>query len=43
MPSQDTKILQPDKAPFILYVDLEYSIKSLMNVKVILKNPLPQK
>ena len=43
MPSDDTKILdfnqyqKSDKAPFILYVDLECIIEKLMNVKIILK------
>ena len=43
MPSDDTKILdfnqyqKSDKAPFILYVDLECIIEKLMNVKIIPK------
>ena len=43
MSFEDTKILQfdqyqqPDKAPFIIYVDLEWLIKRLMDIKIILK------
>ena len=41
--SEDTKILEfdeyqkSDKAPFVIYTDLECLIESLMDVKIILK------
>ena len=49
MPSEDTQILEfnqyqkSDKAPFIIYADLEYIIKKLMDVKIIPKIHLQQK
>ena len=49
MPSEDTKILQfnqylkSNKAPFIIYADLECLIERLMDVKIILKIHLQQK
>ena len=47
--SEDTKILEfnqyqkSDKAPFIIYVDLECLIKKIYNVKTTLKIDLQQK
>ena len=49
MSSEDTKILEfnqyqkPDKAPFIIYADLECIIERLMDVNTILKIHLLQK
>ena len=49
MPSDDTKILKfnqfqkCDKAPFIIFADLECIIERLMSAKIILKNHLQQK
>ena len=50
MPSKYTKILEfnqyqkSDKAPFVIYADLECLIKKrLIGVKIILKNHLQQK
>ena len=49
MPSENTKILEfnqyqkPDKAPFIIYADLECIIERLMDVNTILKIRLLQK
>ena len=49
MSSEDTKILEfsqyqkSDKAPFIIFADLECKIEKLMHVKVILKTCLQQR
>ena len=49
IPSEDSKILEFnqyrkfDKAPLIIYANLESLIKKLMTVKTILKNHLQQK
>ena len=49
MPFDDTKILEfnqyqkSDKAPFIIYVDLERIIEKLMDAEIVLKIHLQQK
>ena len=49
MSSEDTKLLEfnqyhkSNKAPFIIYADLESLIKKWMRVKIIQKNHLQQK
>ena len=49
MPSEDTEISElnqyqkSDKAPFIIYADLECIIKRLMDVKIILIIHMQQK
>ena len=49
MPSEDTKILEfnqyqkSDKAPFVIYPDLECIIEKFEDVKIILKIHLQEK